>query len=418
MSDLPADGHKLDINPLIRAQLDSAPLIEATEEQIKRSIWMKKPRQTLLFLRGGLVNTDCFPWYYGAFFVLNCERYLDGLLSEEQLDRFVRMLLSDLNIPCLKAIHPQADIEGLVTGLLRERRLNTREILVREDIDQFGRLPSWSKSSRLSFDPSTAIIRLVTKAAPFAIALGHDPATVLEQLMQELGKAVDQLYEHPALKRPFFDRYLDHFLIGYPELWSMVGADATRFLGEPMIKKYPGEGFSADKAVVNTRAGRLLFREGEERYGREMADLILDYLQGFDPGLFDAGHLLLDGTRSQAWLDRCTNLESGLITLERLLAHGVVHPALKRLDGVAKRLSNEGRQGVIREYLRHGSKVTEKLTRAIIELVPELHEWAFEQCVGHAEILRLREIQALSPEQIGRLDSEIKRRILEADMGV
>ncbi|WP_240113675.1 hypothetical protein [Pseudomonas aeruginosa] len=35
MSDLPADGHKLDINPLIRAQLDSAPLIEATEEQIK-----------------------------------------------------------------------------------------------------------------------------------------------------------------------------------------------------------------------------------------------------------------------------------------------------------------------------------------------------------------------------------------------
>ena len=113
MSDLPADGHKLDINPLIRTQLDSAPLIEATEEQIKRSIWMKKPRQTLLFLRGGLVNTDCFPWYYGAFFVLNCERYLDGLLSEEQLDRFVRMLLSDLNIPCLKAIHPQADIEGL-----------------------------------------------------------------------------------------------------------------------------------------------------------------------------------------------------------------------------------------------------------------------------------------------------------------
>lgn len=73
---------------------------------------------------------------------------------------------------------------------------------------------------------------------------------------------------------------------------------------------------------------------------------------------------------------------------------------------------------MIREYLRHGSKVTEKLTRAIIELVPELHEWAFEQCVGHAEILRLREIQALSPEQVGRLDSEIKRRILEADMGV
>ena len=97
MSDLPADGHKLDINPLIRAQLDSAPLIEATEEQIKRSIWMKKPRQTLLFLCDGLVNTDCFPWYYGAFFVLNCERYLDGLLSEVNRPRFSRHSPSSLH---------------------------------------------------------------------------------------------------------------------------------------------------------------------------------------------------------------------------------------------------------------------------------------------------------------------------------
>ena len=62
----------LSINPKIRAKLDQAPLIEATEQQIKQKFWwMKNPRQQLLFLHNGLINTMCFPGYYGAFFVLN-----------------------------------------------------------------------------------------------------------------------------------------------------------------------------------------------------------------------------------------------------------------------------------------------------------------------------------------------------------
>lgn len=98
--------------------------------------------------------------------------------------------------------------------------------------------------------------------ATFSIALGHSPEKVFEQLQQELGKAVADLDVHPALKRPLFDRFLDNFLIGYPELWLVVDADVSRFLGSLMIKNYVGDGFSADKSVINGKSGRSLVRSG------------------------------------------------------------------------------------------------------------------------------------------------------------
>lgn len=93
---------QLPINPLIRSKLDKAPLIEATEHEIKMKVWFEKPRNRMLFLRDGLIDTQCFPAFYGAFFVLNLERQLAGDLDEEQLDHFVSILLDNVQIPYLK----------------------------------------------------------------------------------------------------------------------------------------------------------------------------------------------------------------------------------------------------------------------------------------------------------------------------
>lgn len=113
---------QLPINPIIRARLDKAPLIEATEYEIKMTVWFEKPRNRMLFLRDGLIDTQCFPAFYGAFFVLNLERHLAGDLDEEQLDHFVSILLDNVQIPYLKAVHPQADIEGHFTAYQRADR--------------------------------------------------------------------------------------------------------------------------------------------------------------------------------------------------------------------------------------------------------------------------------------------------------
>lgn len=408
----------LPINPKIRTRLNCAPLIEADERKIKNSIWMKKPGQRLLFLQEGLVNTMCFPSFYGAFFVLNYERHLDGLLDYEQLDRFVDILYDKVEIPYLKAVHPQLDIDAMVAGLLRERRCNTQQGHLLDRINMHGRLPSWKKMRQVRSDPRAAILVMVIQRAPLAIAMGHSKEVVLEHLIQELEKAVAELDVHPALKRPLRDRFLDHFLIGYPELWSLVGAHASRFLGEPMIKNYIGHGFSADRAVVTGKAGKPLIRIGGQHYSQEMAVLFLDYLQTLDPSVLDAQHLLLDGSRSHAWLERGSNLESRIDILEQLTKYGIVHPALKRIEGLAGRLSEEGQQSVITEYLRRGSRVTEKLARAIIGIQPELHDWALGNCSGYASVLRLAQIRALSAEQIGDLPNGIKRKLLEVDLGV
>ena len=407
----------LHINPKIRTRIDSAPLIEADERKIKNSIWMKKPGQRLLFLQEGLVNTICFPSFYGAFFVLNYERHMAGLLDCEQLDRFVEILLEKVEIPYLKAVHPQLDIDVLVAGLLRERRCNTQQCHLLDKINMHGRLPSWKKVRQVGSDPRTAILSMVTQRAPLAIAMGHSKEVVLEHLIQELEKAVLQLDVPPALKRPLRDRYLDHFLIGYPELWHLVGTDGSRFLGEPMIKNHIGGGFSADRAVVSGKSGKPLIRKGGHRYSQEMAAFFLDYLQKLDPSVLDAQHLLLDGSRSHAWLERCLNLESRIDILERLTNYGIAHPALKRIEGLAGKLSEEGRQSVITEYLRRGSRVTEKLARDIIEIQPELHNWALGYCSSYVAVSRLAQIRVLSAEQIGDLPNSIKRKLLEADLG-
>ncbi|OQR35339.1 hypothetical protein BWR15_15515 [Pseudomonas sp. T] len=408
---------KLPIHPKVRAKLAKAPLIETDERQIKDIVWFQKPRNRMLFLHDGLIYTQCFPSYYGAFFILNYERYLNGQLDEEQLDRFLGILLDKIEIPYLKAIHPQADIEGLFAALLRDRRCNTRESHLTDRINRYGRLPSWRRARK--GDPRSPIMDLVLRDAPFAIALGHSPAAVFGQLHQELGKAVAQHDVQQALKGALFDRYLDHFLIGYPNLWHLVGADASRFLGAPMIKQLAAsEWFGADKSVVNGKSGRSLISKGGEHTSQGMADLILDYLQGFDPAVLDARHLLLDGTRSQAWLDRCPNLDDGLDVLSRLCHYGISHPALKKIKRVAVRLPEEGQKGLVKQYLEHGSALTERLTQAIFQAKPELCDWAVDQCSGHAAVARLMKIKRLTGEQIGRLEPSVKRLLLEDDLGV
>lgn len=211
---------QLPINPIIRAKLDKAPLINATEHEIKMKVWFEKPRNRMIFLRDGLIDTQCFPAFYGAFFVLNLERHLAGDLDEDQLDHFVGILLDNFQLPYLKAVHSQADIEGHFTALLRDRRKNTRNSYLQDRLDQYGRLPSWRRVKK--GDPRYPIHDLVMRDGPFSIALGHSPATVLEQLQQELWKAVFALDVHPSREQPIFDRYLDNFLIGYPDLWPLA----------------------------------------------------------------------------------------------------------------------------------------------------------------------------------------------------
>lgn len=71
---------------------------------------------------------------------------------------------------------------------------------------------------------------------------------------------------------------------------------------------------------------------------------------------------------------------------------------------VATRLPEEGQKGLVRQYLDHGSTVTERLTQAIFQARPELHNWAFGQCSSYAAVARLAKIKRLSSEQIGRLE--------------
>ncbi|MWV14175.1 hypothetical protein F3I62_18905 [Pseudomonas sp. R-28-1W-6] len=407
---------QLPINPIIRARLDKAPLIDAVEHNIRMTYWFEKPRNRMLFLRDGLIDTQCFPAFYGAFFILNLERHLAGDLDEDQLDNFVSILLDNAQIPYLKAVHPKADIEGHFTALLRERRNNSRSSYLQGRLDQYGRLPSWRRVRK--GDPRYPIHDLVMRDGPFSIALGHKPAVVLEQLQQELWKAVLALDVHPSREQPLFDRYLDNFLIGYPELWPVVGADASRFLGSPMLKQFAHEGFSADKSVINGHSGNPLVGKGGERREQELSGFVLDYLSAIDPDVLDAKHLLLDGSRSHAWLDRCPNLEDGLDLLSQLCHYGVPHPALKRIKQVATRLPEEGQKGLVQQYLDHGSAVTERLTQAIFQAQPELYDWALEQCHGYTAVKRLAKIKRLSGEQIGRLEPEVKRRLLEGDLGV
>ncbi len=408
---------KLPINTKIRAILDSTPLIEATEEQIRKKFWwMKNPRQKLLFMDDGLINTMCFPGYYGAFFILNLERHREGLLSDDQLDRFVDILLDKIEIPYLKAVHPNADIEGVFTALLCDRRIKGCESYLTDRINAYGALPSWKRASK--GDKRPAIMDLVLRDAPFAIALGQSPVAVLEQLQKELWKAVLDLDVNPAREQHLFDRYLDHFLIGYPELWPLVGADASRFLGAPMIKQLASFRLTADKSVVNGKSGKPLVRKGGDHHEQELAGFVLDYLQGFDPTVLDAKHLLLDGSRSQAWLDRCPNLETGLRMLSKLSLFGIPHPALKRINQAAVRLTDDGQKGLVIDYLERGSSLTEQMTRAIFQARPELYDWALEQCRGYAAVMHLAKIKPLTSEQIGKLEPGIKRRLLEGDLGI
>ncbi len=411
---------KLPINTKVRAILDSTPLIEATEEQIRKKFWwMKNPRQKLLFMDDGLINTMCFPGYYGAFFILNHERYREGLLRDYQVDRFIQILFDMIEMPYLKAVHPEANIEGVFAALLRDRRQSGHDgyLNLNERIDAYGSsLPTWKRAQK--GDKRTPIMDLVLRDAPFAIALGQSPVAVLEHLQKEIWKAVLDLDVHSAREQHLVDRYLDHFLIGYPELWPLVNAEASRFLGAPMIKQFPSGKLSANKSVVNGKSGKPLVRKGGDHHEQELTGFVLDYLQGFDPTVLDAKHLLLDGSRSQAWLDRCPNLETGLSMLSKLSFFGISHPALKRISQAAVRLTDEGQKGLIRQYLDHGSDLTEKMTKAIFQARPELQDWAFEQCQSYAAVMHLAKIKPLTSEQIGRLEPGIKRRLLEGDMGI
>lgn len=72
----------------------------------------------------------------------------------------------------------------------------------------------------------------------------------------------------------------------------------------------------------------------------------------------------------------------------------------------------------MRQYLDHGSSITERLTQAIFQAKPEMQDWAFEQCRGYASVARLAKIRRLTGEQIGRLKPGMRHRLPEGELGV
>lgn len=209
---------QLPINPIIRAKLDKAPLINATEHEIKMKVWFEKPRNRMIFLRDGLIDTQCFPAFYGAFFVLNLERHLAGDLDEDQLDHFVGILLDNFQLPYLKAVHPEADIEGHFTALLRDRRKNSRSSYLQGRLDQYGRLPSWRRVRK--GDPRYPIHDLVMRDGPFSIALGHKPG--------RCGQGMIRIMLLVSLNQRLVPGLLDHV----QKLWAFtVGNRVTSCFG-------------------------------------------------------------------------------------------------------------------------------------------------------------------------------------------
>ena len=436
---------KLPINPHIREAIENelangTPLIEKDTFDPR----VNNRHESLIPLVDGLYK-DLFRFEAGAGFVLNYERFREGLLTDDQADKFLIDTLKHLRVAHLKVIHPQLDIDGMIMHLVRERfeKTSCEEL---KDLCIQKRDPEalHPRNTHIFEMLKGVLVTHATKIAPMAIALGQSKDLVLKHLKSVIDESLTALDITPERCPHIRMGFLHHFLIAYPELWGQENVEPYHFLGEPMIHMASGRGMCVDKEVAWGEAGKSLIRNPGRQIPLGLTGFTLDYLAEIDPGVLDAKHLLREGTRSAVWLDRCHNLESGLPILERLLAYGVVHPALWRIDVVSK-LSEEGKRSALLCYangIEHpaldcidgvepmmmseaGKRVAMlektipvRIAQAIVEIAPDAYDWAFSMAKKFSEVQRLADLKWPSNEQLLKLSPKNKRLLLEGDLGI
>ncbi len=433
---------KLPINPHVRQFIENE-LTSGTPVIVKEMLGGVTARlQTTLPLVDGLYQEHGPRLSCGEAFILNYSRFADGLLTDDQADKFLIDTLKHLRIAHLKVIHPQLDIDGMIMHLVRERFEKTSyEELKDLCIQKRDPEPLHPRNTHIFEMLKGVLVTHATKIAPMAIALGQSKGLVLKHLKSVIDESLTALDITPERCPHIRMGFLHHFLIAYPELWGQENVEPYHFLGEPMIHMAPGRGMCVDKAVAWGEAGKSLIRNPGRQIPLGLTGFTLDYLVSIDPGVLDAKHLLREGTRSAVWLDRCHNLESGLPILERLLAYGVVHPALWRIDVVSK-LSEEGKRSALLCYangVEHPAldcidgvepmmseagkraamlekTIPVRMAQAIVESSPDAYDQAFSMVKKFSEVQRLADLKWPSDEQLLKLSPKNKRLLLEGDL--
>jgi len=366
----------------------------------------------------GLYKYSLFNAIDGSDFLLNYQLFSEGKLTDDQADQLLRETLNHQHIAHIKIFHPQLDVEAMVMHLVRERCENTSCQALKELCARKREFEPLRSVDIQGLDQLKAVLVIhATKIVPMAIALGQPKDVALKHLVKTIDESLNALGitadRYPHIRTGL----LHHFLIAYPQLWGQTNTEAYHFLGERMIQMMPGRGMSPDKAVIEGPAGKSLIRH-PGGIPRELIYFTLDYLVGIDSDVLDAKHLLREGTRSEVWLDRCLNLEEGLPIIEFLLAYGVVHPAIERIDGVVAKLSEAGKLAALLCYANDVDALPVEMAQAIVDTAPEAYDQAFAKVEKFPSIQLLADLKWPSNEQMLKLSPENKRLLLEGDLGI
>lgn len=410
---------ELPINPKVREAIEKE-LACGTPVIVKNVLGSEGNRRldSCLMLEDGLYQSVAFPEYYGSALILNYQRFVDGLLTDEQADKLLSDTLRHTRITHLKVVHADLDIDSMIMHLVRERFEKTgdqelKELCVRKrDFD-----PGHPSVAGFFESLKIILVKLCTGDAPMAIALGQPKDLVLKQLVNFIDQSLYALQITDERCPHIRAGFLHHFLIAYPDLWNQANVEPCHFLGDLMIHMTPVRGMTASKVVVEGHAGKSMIREPGNAIPRGLMEFTLDYLVDIDPDVLDARHLLREGTRSAVWLDRCTNLEQGLPILERLLSYGVLHPALERIEGVVAKLSESGKRAALMCYAKSGELPAE-MAQAIVDTAPDAYDQVLDQVKKFPAIQRLADLKWPSDEQLLKLSPKNKRLLLEGDLGI
>ncbi|VXD00358.1 conserved hypothetical protein [Pseudomonas sp. 9AZ] len=366
----------------------------------------------------GLYNYSLFHALDGSDFLQDYQLFSEGKLTGDQADQLLRDTLRRQHIAHMRVVHPQLDIEAMVMHLARDRCERKSNQALKAFCTWHREFQPLRLVDTQAFDPlkGTLVIH-ATKTVPLAIALGQPKDVALKHLVKTIDEGLNAL-EFTADRYPHIRTgFLHHFLIAYPELWRQTNTEPYHFLGEPMIRIMPGGGMRPDRAVIEGPAGKSLIR-CPGWIPLELIFFTLDYLVGIDSDVLDAKHLLREGTRSEVWLDRCPNLEEGLPIIERLLACGVVHPAIERIEGIAAKLSEAGKRAALLCYAKGSDAISSELAQAIVEVSPESYDQVFVQVKKFPYLQRLTNLKWPSDEQLLKLSPKTKRLLLEGDLGI
>lgn len=365
----------------------------------------------------GLYNYSLFHALDGSDFLLDYQLFSEGKLTDDKADQLLWATLRRQHIAHMRVVHPQLDIEAMVMHLARERCEKTSDQALKAFCARQREFQPLRPVETQAFDRlRRTLVMHATQTVPLAIALGQPKDVALKHLVKTIDESLNAL-EFTADRYPHIRTgFLHHFLIAYPEFWHQTNTEPCHFLGESMIHMLPGGGMRPDRAVIEGLAGQSIIPSSGGFL--ELTFFTLDYLAGIDSDVLDAKHLLREGTRSELWLDRCPNPEEGLPIIERLLACGVVHPAIERIEGVAEKLSEVGKRAALRCYVKGSDAISSELAQAIVEASPESYDQVFAQVKQFPSLMRLTNLKWPSDEQLLKLSPKTKRLLLEGDLGV